>query len=71
MGFGTGLTSGKAMASTRLRALLALPDDEVPVCCINIGTVGSNKPRPGKRPLPASFTTVLEAPADDGAEGQA
>ncbi len=66
MGFGTGLTSGKAMASTRLAVLLALTDTEVPVCCINIGTVGRHKPRQGKRPAPASFTTTLGDTTDGG-----
>lgn len=59
MAFGTGLTSGKAMASSRLRALLALTDDEVAVCCVNIGTVARNKPRDGPRPEPSSFVTTL------------
>lgn len=59
LGYGTGLTSGKAMASTRLRALLALPEGDVPVCCINIGTVARHKPRQGKRPAPQAFTTTL------------
>jgi nitroreductase len=59
MGFGTGLTSGKAMTSTRLRALLALPEEDVPVCCINIGTVARHKPRQGKRPAPEAFTSTL------------
>jgi nitroreductase len=61
LGFGTGLTSGKAMASTRLRALLGLPDGDVPVCCINIGTVRQHKPRQGKRPAPALFMSTLGA----------
>ena len=68
MGFGTGLTSGKAMTSTRLTTLLALTDTEVPVCCINIGTVGRHKPRQGKRPAPASFTTTLGDSPDSGVE---
>jgi nitroreductase len=59
MGFGAGLTSGKAMESNRLRALLALADDEVAVCCVNIGTVTRNKPREGLRPEPALFTRTL------------
>ena len=59
IGFGTGLTSGKAMASTRLRALLGLPQSDVPVCCINIGTVALHKPRQGKRPVPEAFTATL------------
>ena len=61
MGYGSGLTSGKAMASNRLRALLALRDDEVAVCCVNIGSVARNKPRDGLRPDPAAFVTTLGA----------
>jgi nitroreductase len=59
MGFGAGLTSGKAMASSRLRALLALPQDEVAVCCVNIGTATRNKPRDGLRPEPNDFVSTL------------
>lgn len=61
MGFGSGLTSGKAMASNRLRSLLALHDDEQAVCCVNIGTVARNKPRDGLRPEPAAFVSILGA----------
>ena len=43
-GFGTGLTSGQALASPRLRALFDLSDNEQAVCCINIGTVTRHKP---------------------------
>ncbi len=64
LGFGTGLTSGKAMASTRLRALLGLPESDVPVCCINIGTVALHKPRQGKRPAPEAFTATLGGGVD-------
>ena len=49
-GFGTGLTSGQAMHSPRLRALFELAECEQAVCCINIGTVTKHKPahlRPG------------------------
>lgn len=49
-GFGTGLTSGQALASPRLRALFGLLDAEQAVCCINIGTVTQHRPvrlRPG------------------------
>ncbi len=59
MGFGAGLTSGKAMVSNRLRALLALADDEAPVCCVNIGTVSRNKPRDGLRPDIRAFVSTL------------
>lgn len=44
IGFGTGLTSGQAMASPHLRTLFALQDHEKAVCCINIGTVSQRKP---------------------------
>lgn len=58
MGFGAGLTSGQAMASQRLRSLLALHEGEHAVCCINIGTV--TKVKPGRsRPAPESFLTLL------------
>lgn len=43
-GFGSGLTSGQAMASPRLRALFGLSDHETAVCCINLGTVSKSKP---------------------------
>jgi nitroreductase len=44
LGFGAGLTSGQAMSSPRLHELLRLADGEVPVCCVNIGTVAKAKP---------------------------
>lgn len=44
MGFGSGLTSGQAMASPRLRALFGLVEHEIAVCCINLGTVSKGKP---------------------------
>ena len=59
MGYGCGLTSGQAMASPRLRALLALAEGEEAVCCVNIGTVGKRKPAATARPLPERFSTVL------------
>ena len=43
-GFGTGLTSGQALASPLLRALFGLRENEQAVCCINIGTVTQHKP---------------------------
>ncbi len=61
LGFGSGLTSGKAMASVRLRALLELVEHEQAVCCVNIGSVALHKPREGQRPEPAAFTAMLGA----------
>jgi nitroreductase len=57
-GFGTGLTSGQAMASPRLRGLFSLSGHEQAVCCINIGTVTKRKPA-RLRPDMASFVTSL------------
>lgn len=59
MGFGTGLTSGQAMSSKRLSELCGLAPDEVPVCCVNIGTVSKRKPGTRVRPLPSSFVSEL------------
>lgn len=59
MGYGGGLTSGQAMASPRLGELLKLADAEVPVCCVNIGTVSRRNAAARLRPAPQSFTTVL------------
>lgn len=57
-GFGTGLTSGQALASPRLRALFDLRENEKAVCCINIGTVSQHKPA-RVRPAVASFVSSL------------
>ena len=59
LGFGAGLTSGRAMGSPRLAALLELIDAEVPVCCITIGTVSRRKPRQQPRPAPSAFVSTL------------
>lgn len=57
-GFGTGLTSGQAMASARLRALFGLKAHEQAVCCINIGTVTQHKTRRIRPPV-ASYVSSL------------
>jgi len=57
-GFGTGLTSGQALASPRLRELFGLRKNEKPVCCINIGTVTKHKP-PRLRPDVTTFVSSL------------
>ena len=43
MGYGSGLTSGKATTSQRLRELFGLARNEAPVCFVNIGTVSARK----------------------------
>ena len=59
LGYATGLTSGQAMTSPRLHALLQLAEGDQPVCCINIGTVRSHKPGTRVRPSPADFAGTL------------
>ncbi len=44
MGFGSGLTSGQAMTSDRMRTLFRLSADEQSVCFLNIGTTAKHKP---------------------------
>ena len=64
LGYGTGLTSGQAMGSPRLHALLDLADGDHPVCCINIGTVRSHKPPARVRPAPSEFARTLGQAGD-------
>lgn len=59
MGFGAGLTSGQAMASSRLHDLCGLAEGEAAVCCVNIGTVSKRKSAARLRPLPAAFLSEL------------
>ena len=64
MGFGAGLTSGRGMSSSRMRELCRLGTGEMPVCCINIGTVGKHKQASRFRPVPSSLLSTLgSAPA--------
>ena len=58
MGYGSGLTSGQAMQSPRMRKLFSLRDGEETVCCINIGSVSKRK-MPRIRPDPSSFVSSL------------
>lgn len=58
MGFGSGLTSGQALASPRLRSLFGLNEHEQAVCCINIGTVAKGKPA-RLRPAVTAFVSSL------------
>lgn len=58
MGFGSSLTSGKAMSSQPVRQLFKLDDDETAVCCLNIGHILS--PRQERtRPKPADYHRSL------------
>lgn len=58
LGFGSGITSGQALSSERLRALFDLHEHEHAVCCINIGTVSKGKPE-RLRPDISAFVSSL------------
>lgn len=58
MGFGSGLTSGRAMDSKRMRDLFQLTQGEEAVCFINVGSVTQQK-TPRMRPLPERFVSTL------------
>ena len=57
-GFGSALTSGKALKSAVLRRCFSLTDAEHAVCFISIGSVASRRPaRP--RPAVADYFSIL------------
>jgi nitroreductase len=57
MGYGSGLTSGKALKAACLRAGLVLRASEHVICCLSVGTVSSRKPfKP--RPEIQQFTRI-------------
>lgn len=59
LGFGSGLSSGRAMTSKALRALFTLAAHEEAVCFVTIGTVAKHKP--GRlRPATSSFLSAFE-----------
>jgi nitroreductase len=59
LGFGSSLTSGKALQSDVLRGLFALSADEHALCFVSIGTAGSTRsPRP--RPAVQDYVTELK-----------
>ena len=60
LGFGSALTSGKALKYDGLRALFGLSEGEHALCFVNIGTVQSRK-RERLRPVPADYVSSLPA----------
>ena len=58
MGFGAGLSSGRALYSQQIRALFGLKEDEHPLCFFSVGTVTTGKAlRP--RATPADYSSSL------------
>jgi len=57
MGYGSALTSGKALKATCFRAGLGLGTSEHVICCLSVGTVSSRKPFK-LRPQVQQFTRI-------------
>ncbi|MFC5497043.1 nitroreductase family protein [Caenimonas terrae] len=62
LGFGSALTSGKALQSDGLRRLFALRRDEQALCFLSLGTVASSRPRRA-RPGMEQYVSELEVPS--------
>lgn len=63
LGYGSALTSGKAVKSTALRTLFGLVDADHALCFISIGTVQSRKKSARQRPVPDDYVSTLIPPA--------
>jgi nitroreductase len=59
LGFGAGLSSGKAMQSERLKQLFKLSTNTIPICFITIGTVSKNKSGNALRPDPSVYHSIV------------
>jgi nitroreductase len=57
-GFGSALTSGKALKSEGLRKLFGLTANDHALCFVSVGTVLARKPA-RTRPVPQDFTSCL------------
>ncbi len=58
LGFGAGLSSGRALYSKQMRLVFGLSEHEQPLCFMTVGTVQRRKPaRP--RPVMADYTSTL------------
>lgn len=58
LGFGSGLSSGKALYSQKIRDLFLLKDREQPLCFITIGTISVHKPNK-QRPDASFYSSVF------------
>lgn len=62
LGYGSALTSGKALQSTGLRALFALDPQEEPLCFISVGTVLAHAAGPARPDLGRYVSELVPAP---------
>lgn len=58
LGFGAGLSSGRALYSQRMKLLFGLSAQEQPLCFITVGTVQRHKASRA-RPVMADYTSTL------------
>jgi len=58
LGFGAGLSSGRALYSQQLKSLFGLGALEQPLCFLSVGTVTKRKPS-RSRPTMADYTSFL------------
>jgi nitroreductase len=65
LGFGSALTSGKALKSGGLRAFFNMQDGEHALCFVSIGTVLSSKPAK-LRPTVSDYVTTLGSDRPQG-----
>jgi nitroreductase len=68
LGFGSALTSGKALKAQGLRALFALAPGDHALCFISVGTVLAARPA-RLRPQIGDFFQTLSVAASDGSVG--
>lgn len=61
LGYGSALTSGKALKYAGLHTLFGLAEGEHAVCFVSLGTVQSRK-KPRLRPMLADYFTTLGSP---------
>ena len=61
LGFGSALTSGKALHSDALRRLFALADGEQPLCFLSVGSAAAPKAA-RQRPGPEAYLSALAVP---------
>jgi len=58
LGFGSALTSGKALKSPSLRILFSMGNDEHAICFVSMGTAERSK-QPRVRPVSTQYVTTL------------
>ena len=61
MGYGSGLSSGKALESASLRRAFGLSEHERATCFVSFGTVSKERPGRSTRPPPTQIMSVFGA----------